>query len=534
MSSQHVYVVDTNVLIDYVDLIPEEGVSLPLKEPSVELTGSKVVIPSATIRELSKLKKEKYTDRGMGATIALDRLSKLAIKAGTNIANIYSLECPLTLASCDYELVILPVHKNFTKCLPFNPSDTDMDGQIVLAALTAIYLKNGKKIDGTERESLIYELDTSTVTLLTNDKGLLSRAYARGVPMDHFRCNVPEQYTGRRDLEVPEELYEHFMIEKTIPREMWEEVMPDEPPLVANEFLIMHTPNGTTHDPSGGIADRFWPNIGRYDLMRDEIVHLQYISEAPIQILTAGGAIYMESLLNPNFKLVICTGPAGCGKTYQATSCAIELCKRGEFIGVVVVPCVQGGAGTLPGDLDAKLDPDVKPIKNAIENFLIETNPTIKKKLDEFKRKGKNVRGSEVENERDSNQASEKSIVAKLEELVNLTWERWFRNYHIDNVRGRSFRLRFIILDEFQDQNLRQADTLITRPNDDSKVVLTGDVDQVHANYLDEYNNGLTYACDMFKGAPMVARCHFLEADNMRGSLVQWVLDRKAERRANH
>ena len=107
MSSQHVYVVDTNVLIDYVDLIPEEGVSLPLKEPSVELTGSKVVIPSATIRELSKLKKEKCTDRGMGATIALDRLSKLAIKAGTNIANIYSLECPLTLASCDYELVIM-------------------------------------------------------------------------------------------------------------------------------------------------------------------------------------------------------------------------------------------------------------------------------------------------------------------------------------------------------------------------------------------------------------------------------------------
>lgn len=561
MNSHQIYVVDTNVIIDYVDLIPEAGISLPLREPSVELVGAQVVIPTASVRELSKLKKERHTDRGRSATIALDRLSRLVLKAGVDISQIYSLNHPLTIANCDYELIILPVHKNFAKCLPFNPSDSDMDGQIILTALTAIYLKNGKKIDGSEPESALYTLDTAGVTLLTNDKGLLSRAFARGVPIAKFRCNVPEEYTGRRDLEVPDSLYEIFMIEKVISRELWESEMPDEPPLIANEFLIMHTPSGVNYDPFGGINQRYWPNIGRYNVETDEIVHLRYIAEAPIEIKTAGGAIYIESLFDPDIKLVICTGPAGCGKTYQATSSAVELCRRGDFVGTVVVPCIQDGAGTLPGDLNAKLDPDVKPIKNAIENYLLETDPTIRKKLAEFKKNSKkrslaeelegqvgdngSSNGSsgrnkerdssrdddKSENGRNSNRANEKSIVAKLEEMVELTWDRWFRNYHIENVRGRSFKNRFILLDEFQDQNMRQADTLITRPNDDSKVVLTGDVEQVHANYLDRENNGLTYACDMFKGAPMVARCHFLESENMRGKLVQWVLDRKAERR---
>ena len=532
MNNQKIYVVDTNVVIDYVDLVPEEGISPPLRDPSVELAGAKVVIPTAVIRELSKLKKEKFSDRGRGATIALDRLSQLAIKTGTDISRIYTIEHPLTLPTdTDYELVILPVHKNFARCLPFNPSDTDMDGQIILTTLTAIYLDNGKKADGTEREKVLRELDTSNVTLLTNDKGLINRAFARGVPMNHFRCSMPNEYIGRRDLAVPEEIYQQFMIskDKSIPREMWEEFMPLEEPLVPNEFIVMNC-NGITHDPYGNTPERYWPNIGRYDQAEDAIVHLRYVSESPVKIPNPGTAIYIEALMDPDISMVICTGPAGTGKTFQATGCAIELCRQGRYIGIVVIPCAQNGAGTLPGGLNEKLDPDVKPIKNAIENYIIETDQDIKRRLANFNKKGKNCRGAEEDNTRDSNQQSEKSIVARLEDMVERTWENWFRNYHIDNARGRSFKHRFILLDEFQDHSLRQSDTLITRPDTKSKIVITGDVAQVHADYLDHNNNGIVYVCNLMKGAPMVARCHFTEDEVMRNPLVQWIIQQKAKR----
>ncbi len=108
-------------------------------------------------------------------------------------------------------------------------------------------------------------------------------------------------------------------------------------------------------------------------------------------------------------------------------------------------------------------------------------------------------------------------------------------NIPIENARGLDFTKELAIYDEFQDQNPAQADTLIKRLGQDGKIVLTGDLEQIHAPYLDAFNNGLTYASQLLYNNPMVARVHFTEDEVIRHPLVRMIAERqKAQRIVEH
>ncbi len=309
-------------------------------------------------------------------------------------------------------------------------------------------------------------------------------------------------------------------------------MMPDERPLVANEFIVMEVADEldypSYYDPE---LDPYFSNIGRYDADTDMIVPLKYVSSFPVKPRNPGQAIYAEALTNPDFAAVICTGPAGCGKTFMATVYGYNACKDGEFIGVTVIPCESHSKiGALPGDLDEKMDPDVQPLKNALRNYLLIDDSKLRKELDNLKKFGTDSKSKKNgDSSEDDNGSKQRSIKAKLKDRVDLIWDNWFSSIPIENARGRDFAYELAVYDEFQDQNVSQADTLIKRLGSDGKIIITGDIEQIHAPYLDRSNNGLVYASRLLYDNPMVAQVCFTEEEIIRHPLVRAVATRQKD-----
>ncbi len=540
MAERPIYVLDTNILVDYVDVIPGNGGRQPA-EPTIDLSEAHIVIPSVVVRELSSFKKEK-TDRGKAARVALRRLRAISEEELHPMDCSYNLEMAATFNNGKQEISILPVHKDFRKCLPYHPSDTDMDGQIILTSIAAAMLDRGLAVDGTADKKEVRESLFDNVVLLTNDNGLAIRARERGIKTSRYGYKYPEAYTGRRDIVVPVEVFNELHDGRFCSREFFEEHMPaDTPKLVANEFLVMRLENEEDYPPGFDIEnDPYFTYIGRFDYDEDGIVPLRHLNGFPIGLDNPGQAIYAECLNNPQFSAVVCTGPAGSGKTYMPTIYGYMACKDGQYIGVTVVPCEgRSNIGALPGDLNEKMDPDVQPIKNALRNFLLNDSSKFRKEMDTLRKygtgkaarsaskgcKGKNCGSTDEDTE--ENGGDKRSIKVRLKDQVDMIWNNWFSNIPVESARGRDFAYELAIYDEAQDQTPTQMDTLIKRLGTEGKIVITGDVEQIHAPYLDQINNGLVYAQRLLLGSTRVAQTCFTEEEVIRHPLVREIAERQ-------
>ncbi|MBR3249029.1 PhoH family protein [Candidatus Saccharibacteria bacterium] len=528
-----IYVPDTNILLDFIDIIPGEEGKQPL-EPTVDLSKAHIVIPTVVERELSHFKNEQG-ERGAAAREVLRRLRALSESSPPGkMSESYCLDCPIEVPDSEMLISVLPVHKNFCNCTAFKPSSQDMDGQIILTAMVAACAKNDMPIDGTAEG--VDDMDFSgDIMLLTNDNGLAIRARPRGIETQRYGYKLPPPYTGRRDIEVPKELFHEFYFnrEEGISREFFEEQMPNEPRLVANEFIVMGLsspqdfPNGFTP-----WDNPFFDNIGRYDAKLDKIIPLKYIRDFPEGVNNPGQAMYAEALMDPDIAAVVCTGPAGSGKTYMATVYSYAACRDGNYIGVAVVPCeTRSDLGALPGDLDEKMDPEVQPLKDALRNFTLKNDPKFKKALSDFRKYGAGSKAKSKNGKGESDNSNVEpgggSIRARLESKVDNIWGNWFISLRIEHARGRDFSNQIAIYDEFQDQNTKQADTLIKRIGADGKIILTGDVRQIHAPYLDKDNNGLVYASRLLYDNRRVMQVHFTEDEVVRHPLVKDIARRQ-------
>ena len=524
------YVIDTNILIDYPDLVPPlDGALVELDSPTIDLTGAHLVIPSVVIRELSNFKKEK-SERGRVARMVLKRVRDLNQKAKkeqtwTGYLSSYNLRANIEIAEREQVLSILPVAKDFVtnKVLSFAPASNDMDGQIILTALAV-----ADNLAGGSDGLLDDESGLERVTILTNDNGLAIRANIRGLATSGYGYKYPEPYTGRREVTVPKDLLTLFMALGELDLEEWQKAMPRQPKLVANEFIIMHPDeplNG--YDPCD---DPYFANIGRYDVRQQKIVRLRHIREFPVTPRNPGQAIYAEALAEPSIAAIVCTGPAGSGKTYMATIYSYEACKNGEYIEATVIPCEdRGNTGALPGDLDEKMDPSIRALKDALRDYLMDTDKTIRKELSSM---DKSRQGRDDYSAQDPLHPHEKpekdSVKNKLNERVQCIWENWFSSLPVDKARGRTFSRAIAIYDEFQDQNATQADTLVKRIGKKGKMIITGDVEQIHVPWLDETSNGLVYASRLLEDDPEVAQVHFTEEEVVRHPLVRRIAERQA------
>ena len=131
-----------------------------------------------------------------------------------------------------------------------------------------------------------------------------------------------------------------------------------------------------------------------------------------------------------------------------------------------------------------------------------------------------------------SHSDSKKSRKAKIIDEVEQLWTNWFENIPIAYARGRDFSHEIAIFDEFQDQNRKQADTLLKRIGQGGKIVITGDIEQIHAAYLDRDSNGITFARQLLANSPLVAQVTFTEEEVVRHPLVKMIAQRQREQKS--
>ena len=184
-----IYVLDTDVLVDYADIIPGINGKKPVN-PTIDMSDAFIVIPSAVVRELSSFKKE-GSDRGITATKILRRLRYLVEEENFSMEDYYRLN---TLDD-KHRIAVLPVDKSFHKTIPFYPNDEDIDGQVILTALTAVAKLKSLPGHGFTVNQSSATMQSDNVMLVTNNDGLAIRARERGLLTTRYGYQYPEPYT---------------------------------------------------------------------------------------------------------------------------------------------------------------------------------------------------------------------------------------------------------------------------------------------------------------------------------------------------
>lgn len=506
-----VFVLDASVAVEYPDIIPDGKEASVFDNASIDLTTAHIVIPEHTVFKLSLLKK-KGGETGQAASEALSRINAL-----------FSDGVVVTVGEQTFATQRFSNKEHID--IPFVMDANDLDAWIIGSVIA---LKESEKIVDVFGSTLNTKeaKEPVDITLLTNDDAMSIRAKTYGINVSKYFRKV-YRYTGRRDLTVPKFIFESLWYDHEIPVEVWQYYIPNEPELIANEFIVMYPDEIDPKIESAIDREDCFDYIGRYDADKRSIVGLNYVKNFPTRVLNAGQAIYAEALLNPDFDAVICTGPAGTGKTYLATIYAIESCKAGEFLRGVVVPCSprRNNLGALPGGLDEKLDPNVQPIKNAVRNWLLNTNKSYRREFDNLRKygPGRSKNGDEINGV---------SLIERLDQDVENKFRRTFGDpIPIEYARGRDFSFSVAIYDEFQDQDLEESTTLIERLGKDGKMIITGDVKQIHAKDkgLDEAHNGIVYAKKACINNPAVALVDLHQNEIVRHDLVREIVRRQQE-----
>lgn len=207
-----------------------------------------------------------------------------------------------------------------------------------------------------------------------------------------------------------------------------------------------------------------------------------YTKGMTVRPRTEGQRLYTQAIFNHD--LTFCTGPAGTGKTYLAVAAAASLLKHGKVKRIVLArPAVEAGErlGFLPGDLQAKVNPYLRPLFDALHDMM---------DFEQVKR----------------------FMVNDVIEVIPLAF-----------MRGRTLNESVIILDEAQNTTVSQMLMFLTRLGHDSKMIVTGDVSQIDLPRHEE--SGLVDAMRKLRGIKGIARIELQRGDIVRHRLVQNIVD---------
>ena len=201
----------------------------------------------------------------------------------------------------------------------------------------------------------------------------------------------------------------------------------------------------------------------------------------PVKPKTLGQKEYIASVLKNT--VTIGVGPAGTGKTYLAVAAAVQAFREKQVNRIILTrPAVEAGErlGFLPGDLQSKVDPYLRPLYDALFDMLGAEN------FQKYQERG-NI------------------------EVAPLAY-----------MRGRTLDDSFIILDEAQNTTPEQMKMFLTRLGFNSKAIITGDVTQI--DLPDAKRSGLVEASKILRDIPDIAICRFSEKDVVRHKLVQDII----------
>lgn len=202
----------------------------------------------------------------------------------------------------------------------------------------------------------------------------------------------------------------------------------------------------------------------------------------------------LDLLLDPAVKLLTLTGPSGTGKTLLALAAGLQqlksLAPKGYDVyeKIIVTRPVQPlgrDIGFLPGTMEEKMEPWIAPIRDNLNFLMANRNGG---------RRNKATDGSEP-------------YLAIMQQKGLIEIEA------ITFIRGRSIPNSMIIIDEAQNLSMHELKTIITRVGENTKIVLTGDIEQIDNTHVDVYTNGLTYAVEKFKEHTIAAHVTLLKGE---------------------
>jgi phosphate starvation-inducible PhoH-like protein len=202
-----------------------------------------------------------------------------------------------------------------------------------------------------------------------------------------------------------------------------------------------------------------------------------YSHQKVIEPATKGQLKYIETMLKKD--VTFCIGPAGTGKTYLAVAIAVAMLKKKQIRRIVLArPAVEAGEklGFLPGDLQAKVNPYLRPLFDALGDMMDFTQ-------------------------------MKKFIELDIIEIIPLAF-----------MRGRTLNEAVIICDEAQNTSPLQMLMVLTRLGHGSKMIITGDVTQ---SDLGAGQSGMAEAMHILKGIKDIGMVKLAQADIVRHRLVQ-------------
>ena len=309
------------------------------------------------------------------------------------------------------------------------------------------------------------------VILVSKDMNVRIKANVLGMEtVDYVKdqIDINQLYEGWKEIEISNDLFS--LLEKA-PIINWDLVLKEEPK--ANELIRFKNSNKEI--------------LTIYKKEREKL-EKQVFADTKVWGVFARNTEQkqaMELLMDERIKLVTLVGKAGTGKTLLAIATALEQVVERKlykkiFIARPVVP-MGNDIGFLPGTEKEKMQPWMLPIYDNIE-FLASN------------------KGQTSLNEAEK-------VVVGLESLGLLKVEP------LTYIRGRSIPQGFIIIDEAQNLTPHEVKTIITRVGKDTKIVFTGDPDQIDNPYLDANSNGLAYIAEKMKNEILVGHIRLVKGE---------------------
>jgi PhoH-like ATPase len=266
-----------------------------------------------------------------------------------------------------------------------------------------------------------------------------------------------ELFTGFKDILVDQEFIDQFYDNKEVYLD--ENQVKD---LVPNEFVMLVSNSAKNKTALARFVKANEPLCRTRQFKRREVFGVETRNREQ--------TFAMDLLLDPKVPIVTLVGKAGSGKTLCAIAAGLsqvmeEGSKESIYRKLIVSRPVQPmgrDLGYLPGTMEEKMLPWLAPIQDNLQNLLSD-----KETLEDYMRRG-------------------------IIEIEALTY-----------IRGRSIANAFMIIDEAQNLSVHELKTIVTRVGENTKIVFTGDIEQIDNAYVNDTSNGLAYAVEKFKTAEL-------------------------------
>ncbi len=299
------------------------------------------------------------------------------------------------------------------------------------------------------------------IVLVSKDTNIRLKARSLGIAAEDYEAdklkNFDELYTGKRRIDgaSSDEISLFFEDRGIVPSSL----VPGISSPRANENFVYR--NGSKSV------------LLTYNATDETFRRIDKQSAFGIQPRNAEQWFALRALLDDKIPLVTLAGKAGTGKTLLALAAALEHRTRYQQILLArpIVPLSNRDLGFLPGDIQAKLDPYMQPL---FDNLSVIRH--------QFK-------------ENDSHVAEIREMLAN--EKLKIT--------PLSYIRGRSLQKMYFIVDEAQNLTPHEVKTIITRAGEGTKIVFTGDLQQIDQPYLDALSNGLSHLINRMVGQPVYA-----------------------------